>query len=501
MKFRLISAWTGEHHDPAVEEAFRRSRLEVRRRQARHIVLAASIVFFAFIVSDLANEGWTAAVAVKSACRLLVLVAGVAFFLGGDRAATSGALNAWLAGWHVLIAAAATVIFALTAPSSETARVAAIFMVLVAYLAVPLPFVLKTALTAGASAAFAAALWFPAAPGVALAEFLVMLAAANIFGAIAAAAGNRMQRQQHQAWLAERAAARAQARSDELLDRLFESAPTPLLISTVADGSILRLNRAALDLAGWDSGPPPGLSTEDFYVDPEARSRLVAALREQPSLTGFETQLHLDDRVTDVLIGASLITYGGEECLMSGVTDITPQKRLEAELRRMAVTDQLTGLFNRHYFFIEGGKAIERARRYGRPLAVLMMDLDHFKAVNDTHGHEAGDATLRVFADRCHEVLREADTMARFGGEEFVVLLPETNLAGAAVLAERLRAAVAAEPVRYEKVDVPITVSVGATAVATEAERLDDAVARADRALMRAKRAGRNQVVVVDFDG
>lgn len=501
MSLAPLSPWSGEHADAAAEEAFRREQLDNRRHQSRQLVLAASLVFFGFILSDLALEGMGPVFSLKAACRLLVLGIGLAAFAALASAATPRRVTAWLAAWHVAVTISSAVIFAITVPSPETARVSAILMVLVAYLAVPLPFTWKVVLTAASSVLFAVALWLPAPDATLYANFVAMLLASNVFGAIAAAAGNRLQRQQHQAVLAERAARRQQAHSDTLLERLFEAAPVPLLISSVSEGHLLRLNQAALDLLRWQENPSAGVTTPDLYVDVNDRKRLIALVREQGTASGFETRLRLPDgREMDVLIGASLISYAGEECLMAGITDITEHKRMADELRRMAVTDQLTLLPNRHFFFAQAHKEVERARRYGRPLGVLMLDLDHFKAVNDTHGHEAGDVVLRAFADRCRGLLRDADTMARFGGEEFVVLLPETNLAGTAILAERLRQGVAAEPIRHRQASIRLTISVGATLVAAEEESIDAAIARADRALLRAKAAGRNRVVVVDAD-
>lgn len=175
-------------------------------------------------------------------------------------------------------------------------------------------------------------------------------------------------------------------------------------------------------------------------------------------------------------------------------TDITHQKELEADLHRLATTDPLTGLANRRYFMEVAARELVRARRHGRPLALLVLDLDHFKAVNDGHGHETGDRMLVAVADACGTTLRSIDLLARMGGEEFAVLLPETDRDGAWRAAERLREVVAAVSVTTDDATVTARVSIGGTVLAGADGDIKDLLRRADRALYRAKDAGRDRV-------
>ncbi|MFQ3683075.1 diguanylate cyclase [Roseiflexus sp.] len=170
--------------------------------------------------------------------------------------------------------------------------------------------------------------------------------------------------------------------------------------------------------------------------------------------------------------------------------------QLFAKTQRLATTDHLTGLFNRHHFFALAPRELERARRYHHTIALLIIDIDHFKIINDTYGHHAGDTVLRSVADRMRRELRDADILARFGGEEFIALLPETNLAGALHVAERLRAAIASLSIIFKDVTIPVTISIGCAASDRlgEDERLDTLIQCADRALYTAKSNGRNQV-------
>jgi diguanylate cyclase (GGDEF)-like protein len=159
------------------------------------------------------------------------------------------------------------------------------------------------------------------------------------------------------------------------------------------------------------------------------------------------------------------------------------------ELERLARIDPLTGAGNRRDFEEKLSAALARIRRYGEEAAVIMLDLDRFKAVNDNFGHERGDAVLVETARRLTAALRSTDSLSRWGGEEFVVLAPRTE-AGAVELAERLRTALASMP--FEEAGT-VTASLGVTLLGT-GDGPDSAVARADRALYRAKAAGRNRI-------
>ena len=168
------------------------------------------------------------------------------------------------------------------------------------------------------------------------------------------------------------------------------------------------------------------------------------------------------------------------------------------ELAAEAVTDSLTGLLNRGHLAAAAVEHVALAARTGRPLSCLLIDLDHFKAVNDTYGHAAGDAVLSETARRFARSVRRSDVLVRYGGEEFVVLLPETDTTGALTIAARLRKNLEAAPVAFTKengeaVEIPVRASIG---VATWAEDLGPAelIAQADGALYRAKALGRDRV-------
>jgi diguanylate cyclase (GGDEF)-like protein len=173
-------------------------------------------------------------------------------------------------------------------------------------------------------------------------------------------------------------------------------------------------------------------------------------------------------------------------------------QRNQARISELMLTDPLTGAGNRRHLDERFLLEVDRARRYDKQLSVVIADLDHFKAINDAFGHNVGDEVLKAVAAVMRSKIRTTDFLARFGGEEFVLLLPETGRAGAELLAERIRRALELEPVAG--LDQPVTASFGAaTALASESAK--EVLKRADDALYQAKNAGRNRLVVADSPG
>jgi diguanylate cyclase (GGDEF)-like protein len=163
------------------------------------------------------------------------------------------------------------------------------------------------------------------------------------------------------------------------------------------------------------------------------------------------------------------------------------------ELHRLAVTDPLTGLPNRRAMTEFLDREVHRGRRHGRPLALVLFDVDHFKAINDRFGHLAGDTVLRAIAGLVRPLVRQDELLARYGGEEFAAVLPETDAAGGALCGERFRRAVESQPFTFDAEKVVVTVSAGVGWV-TPGEPAADLLARADERLYAAKRSGRNRV-------
>ncbi|MFH2006359.1 MAG: diguanylate cyclase [bacterium] len=240
--------------------------------------------------------------------------------------------------------------------------------------------------------------------------------------------------------------------------------------------------------------------------DARRDARIVKHGQEEPLTSWIGVPLISKDRVAGVLVleNDRQSAYSDNEAeiafAFAGQAGIAIENaRLFAEVQRLAITDELTGLMNRRQFFSLAEREFSRARRYGYPLSVVMVDVDHFKQVNDTHGHQVGDEVLAEIARRLAGALRDVDVLGRYGGEEFAVVLPDTGTKDAPIgLAERLRRCVADEPIVTGAGAISKTVSLGVAQLRTQDKDLTKLLARADAALYEAKEAGRNRAVFAD---
>ena len=174
--------------------------------------------------------------------------------------------------------------------------------------------------------------------------------------------------------------------------------------------------------------------------------------------------------------------------------DISQQKSREDKLYRQATRDALTGVYNRGHFTEMATQEIERARRFSEPLSVVMMDIDHFKNVNDTYGHDVGDKTIIALARTTAEFLRKIDFVGRIGGEEFAVVLPRANKEPAFEMAQRLRVLLGAQKIQAPGKEFGFTTSMGVASLRSQTKDLAELLRNADAALYKAKREGRNRV-------
>jgi diguanylate cyclase (GGDEF)-like protein len=171
--------------------------------------------------------------------------------------------------------------------------------------------------------------------------------------------------------------------------------------------------------------------------------------------------------------------------------------RSRQEIHNLAIRDDLTQIFNRRHFFELARRELERSRRNGNSLSVILFDFDDFKKINDNYGHLVGDFVLKELCCACQNTIRPYDMIARFGGEEFIILLPDTAETSARALADRLCRFIAKQSVSYNGSTIQMTISVGLTSFRAQIDSLDDFLSRADDALYRAKRTGKNKVVVM----
>jgi diguanylate cyclase (GGDEF)-like protein/PAS domain S-box-containing protein len=290
--------------------------------------------------------------------------------------------------------------------------------------------------------------------------------------------------------VAERTAAlhKAEQRWRSVLD----SAVHPMVISRLGDGLVRYANQRAEDLFG--DSLQIGQRAPTYYVQPSDGEVIARKIREIGLVEDQELLLRRPDgtQFWALLSGVSM-EFEGESCELISFNDISRRKAREEDLIRQATTDPLTGAVNRRYFFDVGERELRRARRFRHAACVVTLDLDHFKAINDTYGHGVGDVVLQNTVTAVLSVLRDTDVLARLGGEEFAVLLPETSIPGALAMAERLRLAIAQADQGVPGLD-GVTSSLGVAQFKGGEESLHDLLERADHALYRAKRLGRNRV-------
>jgi len=252
----------------------------------------------------------------------------------------------------------------------------------------------------------------------------------------------------------------------------------------------------------------PRLAILDWMMPGSSGLDVCRAVRQRPEPYVYVLLLTSRDRREDIVTG---LDAGADDFLTKPFDALELRARLrpgervvslqegliEARdaLREQAVRDSLTGLWNRGMILDQLERELHRSRREGKPLAVAIADLDHFKQVNDTLGHTAGDAVLREAAERMRGAVRDCDFVGRYGGEEFLLILPGCDGPAGLHVAERVRRRVGDAPVRAGETPAPVTVSIGLAAAGPDGAEADDLIRAADEALYRAKAAGRDRVV------
>ncbi len=283
--------------------------------------------------------------------------------------------------------------------------------------------------------------------------------------------------------------------SEERLQAILSATQVGIVIIDPEDHTIVDANPMAIDIIGLPREEIAGQICHRFICPAERGRCPVTDLgqavdgKDRELIRGDGTRVPILKTVTQVMIN-------GRNHLVESFLDITELKRMEEELRRLATTDALTGIANRRHFFELAEKELARALRYGRNMALVMFDIDHFKKINDRLGHPAGDAVLQRIAGAVHTSLRANDLFGRIGGEEFAVILPECDPDQAAQTAERLRQAVEALRVEHTAGPIACSISAGIAMVRGDAETLDSLIQRSDEALYAAKNGGRDQVCI-----
>ena len=264
----------------------------------------------------------------------------------------------------------------------------------------------------------------------------------------------------------------------------------------------LHWDKRCFEMLGYSEEKP--LRVEDWYahIHPDDLPHVQSSVEkhfdnhhpyrvEYRSLCADGTWLWVEGR------GKVTAWEGNKPLFMTGTaTDISARKHAELELRRLSITDSLTGLYNRRYFFKRLTASLMGFKRHHRPFCVVMLDIDHFKKINDEYGHAAGDKVLCQVSSMMQGVLRETDLLARLGGEEFAMLLVDTDVQGAKELAERINVNLSQLKVSYKEHSISVTISMGITNASLNDINSDEVMFRADHAMYQAKFEGRNRIVV-----
>ncbi|HEX5126648.1 MAG TPA: diguanylate cyclase [Rhodocyclaceae bacterium] len=288
-------------------------------------------------------------------------------------------------------------------------------------------------------------------------------------------------------------------RTERFVQDLIDVIPDPVYIKG-ADGNYLIVNDAFARLLQQPRQNLIGLTAKELAADPE--SAATSALEDKLVIEGKEIlkEQHSQLPVTGeecfrIVCKRRCVSVDGAPVVVGIDHYITEWRLAERELKRLAEEDALTGIANRRHFNLEAQRSISQALRHGQELSLVLFDIDHFKHINDTYGHNVGDEVLREVASRMHDCFRKSDLPGRWGGEEFIALLPHTSLEAATQVAERLRARLADQPFATSAGDIAVTLSGGGTQL-LKADTLESLVARADAALYRAKSNGRNRIEV-----
>ncbi|MBQ4472621.1 MAG: sensor domain-containing diguanylate cyclase [Alphaproteobacteria bacterium] len=276
----------------------------------------------------------------------------------------------------------------------------------------------------------------------------------------------------------------------------WDVAPFPILLTKLIDDSVVYMNSACQKVLGLDDTQKANLHFSNYFVDTKKRDELIKETKEKGVVDGFEVELNVQNakKTLWITLSSRVFEVEGELVLYINFTNITEQKETEQELFIQASTDTLTGLYNRRQFAAMTEQAFALSRRDGTPYCVVMLDIDHFKNINDTYGHDAGDIVLKNLAEKMKQTMRKSDIIARWGGEEFIIFLMDTDPRKALNPANKLREAVQAMTVSADGKEINFTISLGVSL--SQVPDIAIIQKEADLALYHSKENGRNQVTL-----
>lgn len=482
----------GEFRDSLREAAFRDARFAEMLRQCRLIFLISAILNMLFLASDWRFHG-TPHFFVAVPARLAVVVGSLLCFALVRRATRFSQAQGVLIGWEVTTGLAVAL---LVSSRSDLALFVVLMLPSIFYLVAPTAFRWTMVLGLGCSALMLAGYLGRGPMPTTLPGLVLVLVMLNFALGLVVVHGNRLRRLEWAATQAERQAKDELVASQAMIERIFMAVPIPLIVTSRDEGRFLRGNDAAKRYFGEHVTQA---QVQDILLDGGNRRMIARLLHEQEQIKGHEAQVRDGSgAIRDVLITATTLPIGEAPAVVAGIVDITDRKAAEARTRLQATHDALTGLPNRLLFGERLQRELARMARKGGAVGLFLIDLDDFKSVNDTLGHDAGDALLIKAAARLAAAIGPEDFVARLGGDEFIVLTAERlTTMQALVKGERL-IEVLRQPCEHAGQTISTRASLG-IAFAPEHDR--DAVELmkdADLALYRAKANGRNMAIVYE---
>ncbi|MER2264926.1 putative bifunctional diguanylate cyclase/phosphodiesterase [Methylobacterium oxalidis] len=488
---------SGEFASPEREAAFQAERLPETLRHARLLFGLSILLNFSFVASDwrfLGDPHFFVAVP----ARLGLVVASIVCLGVAPAIRSFPALQRLMLGWEAVTAIGVAL---LVSSRSDIALFVVLLLPAIFLLVVPTSFRSTVLVGLGTSGLLLLSYMLPAPlPQTALG--LVLAAAiSNAALLLVVVRSNRLRRLE---WMAMQAERRAHEKLDEtrqLFETLFKAVPIPVSVTGLPDGNIVGMNDAALKFFGVDPARGTGACTTRDLLSLAERRHLQGELDRHGSIRDMEISVRtLRGEVLDALLFADRVEIGGRPCAIASLVDITSRKAVEETIREAANHDVLTGLPNRALFQATLDAALRRAEEEGSRVGLILLDLDAFKEVNDTLGHDAGDLLLKEVGRRLSEIVGPRDLVARLGGDEFVVITSdEADLAAPSRRVHEIAQAILdglTPAIAIGGRSVSPRASLGVALFPEHARNGADLLTDADLALYAAKAAGRNRVTV-----
>lgn len=278
---------------------------------------------------------------------------------------------------------------------------------------------------------------------------------------------------------------------------LWDAAPFPILLTKLVDDSVIYMNTACQKVLGINESQQKLLKFSSYFATPEKRNELIDRTKKNQFVSNFDVELNVQNEAHNtvwITLSSRVFELNGEVLLYINFTNITDHKQTEQELFNQASTDALTGLYNRRQFLALANQALALSQRESTLFCVMMLDIDHFKNINDTYGHDVGDIVLKRLASTIQTTLRKSDIIARWGGEEFIIFLHNTSPENAITPANKLRQIVQDLTIAIPDQKINFTISVGISL--SQVYDLATLQKEADIALYHSKENGRNQTTL-----